>query len=117
MSFSNMDINMLIRLSQITKLIDMPHYAALRMQLLRPKKYPYLIDSLKGILMLLPQGKAFDSLKSRLECSSLVFDSKNHQDSPVENKMDLNSFVNLIIKECPELFSAHDTAKLAEQLD
>ena len=117
MSFSNMDINMLIRLSQITKLIDMPHYAALRMQLLRPKKYPKLIDSLKGILMLLPQGKAFESLKSRLECSSLVFDSSSHQDSPVENKMDLNAFVNMIIKECPELFSAHDLDKLALQLD
>jgi hypothetical protein len=87
------------------------------MQLLRPKKYPKLIDSLKGILMLLPQGKAFDSLKSRLECSSLVFDSNTHQDSPIENKMDLNSFLNMIIKECPELFSAHDLNKLAEQLD
>jgi Vacuolar protein 14 C-terminal Fig4p binding len=108
---------MLIRLSQITKLIDMPHYAALRMQLLRPKKYPKLIDSLKGILMLLPQGKAFDSLKSRLECSTLVFDSNSQQDSPVENKMDLNTFVNMIIKECPELFSAHDLGKLAAQLD
>ncbi len=38
MAYANMNVNMLVRLAQVTKLLDMPHYAALRMQLLRPKK-------------------------------------------------------------------------------
>jgi vacuole morphology and inheritance protein 14 len=54
---------MLLQLSQLVKLIDMPHYATMRMQLLEPDEYPDLIRALKGLLMLLPQGKAFESLK------------------------------------------------------
>jgi vacuole morphology and inheritance protein 14 len=54
---------MLLQLSQLVKLIDMPHYATMRMQLLEPDEYSDLIRALKGLLMLLPQGKAFDSLK------------------------------------------------------
>lgn len=37
-SLANLNVNMMVRLAQIVKLIDMPHYASLRMQLLRPKK-------------------------------------------------------------------------------
>lgn len=54
----------------------MPHYSFLRMQLLSPRRFPALIKTLKGILMLLPQGKAFDSLKNRLECSQLLVDTE-----------------------------------------
>lgn len=72
MSVSNIEMNALIHLSQIVKLFDMPHYSYIRMQLLHPDRFPYLISTLKGIMMLLPQGKAFDSLKNRLECSSIL---------------------------------------------
>jgi hypothetical protein len=117
MSFANMNVGMLIRLSQIVKLIDMPHYAATRMQLLRPKKYPYLVHTLKGILMLLPQGKAFDSLKNRLECSSLVFDAKQQEDSPVESAGDPTKYITTIVAESPSLFDHMDTTKIMEQLE
>ena len=77
---------MLLQLSQLVKLIDMPHYATMRMQLLEPEEYPDLIRALKGLLMLLPQGKAFESLKlvsflyliSMIDMSSLLLHTPNH---------------------------------------
>ena len=38
----------------------------LRLQLLEPEKYPYLLKCLYGLLMLLPQSSAFVSLRNRL---------------------------------------------------
>lgn len=45
-------------------------------------RYRELVMTFKGMLMLLPQGKAFDSLKNRLECCSLVFDITQANDPP-----------------------------------
>ena len=36
------------------------------MQLLEPERYPFLFKSLYGLLMLLPQGSAFETLRTRL---------------------------------------------------
>lgn len=38
----------------------------LRLQLLEADKYPYLFKTLFGLLMLLPQSSAFETLKNRL---------------------------------------------------
>ena len=38
LSISKLDIKVLVLFAQFTKLIDLPHYAFLRMQLLRPKR-------------------------------------------------------------------------------
>ena len=120
MSFANMNVSMLVKLSQITKLLDMPHYASLRMQLLKPNKYPHLIYSLKGMLMLLPQGKAFESLKNRLECSSLVFDAR--QDKPegsstMKSDANIKKYVSMVVNESPALFSSIDKEKIMDYLD
>lgn len=119
MSFANMNVSMLVKLSQITKLLDMPHYASLRMQLLKPNKYPYLIYSLKGMLMLLPQGKAFESLKNRLECSSLIFDSR--QDKLVEDSLkpdpNLKKYITMVVIESPTLFSSIDKDNIMNYID
>lgn len=40
----------------------------LRMQLLDPEVNPYLVKSLYGLLMLLPQSEAFGTLQRRLDC-------------------------------------------------
>ena len=72
MSVSNLDMDNLVHLSQLSKMIDMPHYSFVRMQLLYPERYPDLVETFRGIMMLLPQGKAFDSLRNRLECSCLL---------------------------------------------
>lgn len=116
-----MNVSMLVKLSQITKLLDMPHYASLRMQLLKPFKYPHLIHALKGMLMLLPQGKAFESLKNRLECSSLVFDARQEKSEEVSPTMKsegkLQSYISMVVKESPALFSSIDKDKIMDYLD
>jgi vacuole morphology and inheritance protein 14 len=117
MSYSHMTVNMLTKLAQLTKLLDMPHYAALRMQLLKPARYPYLIHSLKGIIMLLPQGKAFDSLKNRLECSSLIFDAKNDKPVQLPDMPGLDKLVLMVYEQNSALFSTIDKTKLSDYLD
>lgn len=42
----------------------------LRLQLLEPERYPYLFKSLYGLLMLLPQSTAFETLRNRLNSVS-----------------------------------------------
>lgn len=118
MSFASLNMQMLVKLSQITKLLDMPHYAPLRMQLLKPHKYPYLIHSLKGMLMLLPQGKAFESLKNRLECSSLVFDARQEK-AEVQHRADpqLKEKIAMVVNENAALFSAIDREKVMDYVD
>ena len=115
-----MNVSMLVKLSQITKLLDMPHYASLRMQLLKPQRFPFLIHSLKGMLMLLPQGKAFESLKNRLECSSLVFDSRHERKEGSMTVMadpSLKKFVSMVLAESPALFGEIDKEKVMDYLD
>jgi len=47
-------------------LLESPIFAKLRLQLLEPERNPYLFKCLYGLLMLLPQSSAFESLKNRL---------------------------------------------------
>ena len=54
MSVSTLEMDSLIHLSQISKMIDMPHYSFVRMQLLYPERFPDLVQILRGIMMLLP---------------------------------------------------------------
>ena len=68
-----------------------------------------MINALKGILMLLPQGKAFDALKNRLECSSLLmglgqqdFEQGFDQREPDEN---IEKYVEVFLAENRKLFS------------
>jgi hypothetical protein len=42
----------------------------LRLQLLEPERYPFLFKSLYGLLMILPQSTAFETLRNRLTCIS-----------------------------------------------
>ena len=45
---------------------------ALRLELLEPGKHPYLFKCLYGLLMLLPQSSAFETLRNRLNCVSTM---------------------------------------------
>lgn len=44
--------------------------SALRLQLLEPDRYPFLLKALYGLLMLLPQSSAFATLRNRLSAVS-----------------------------------------------
>jgi len=60
------NVNFLVQIDTLVQLIESPVFVYLRLQLLEPEKHPFLFKSLYGLLMLLPQTKAFDTLKNRL---------------------------------------------------
>ena len=60
-----------------------------RIKLLNPKKFTYLIKTLYAILLLLPQGQAFDSLNTRLRCLEIIHnldDSEDEKEEEEENE-------------------------------
>eukprot|EP01113_Clastostelium_recurvatum_P034297 TRINITY_DN4635_c0_g1_i2.p1 TRINITY_DN4635_c0_g1~~TRINITY_DN4635_c0_g1_i2.p1 ORF type:complete len:817 (+),score=227.61 TRINITY_DN4635_c0_g1_i2:36-2453(+) len=70
--FADMEItvNFLMEIDKLVQLLESPIFIHLRLQLLEPERYPYLFKALYGLLMLLPQSTAFDTLRGRLTCIS-----------------------------------------------
>jgi len=60
-------VGFLMQIDKLVQLIESPIFIHLRLQLLEPARHPFLLKSLYGLLMLLPQSSAFASLKTRLE--------------------------------------------------
>lgn len=60
-----------MQLCNVVQLIESPTFLSIRMELLDTEKNYYLIKTLQGILMMMPIGKAFTALKTRLECTKL----------------------------------------------
>ncbi|KAL7181220.1 hypothetical protein ACSBR1_040153 [Camellia fascicularis] len=62
------NVEFLVQLDKLIHLLETPIFAYLRLQLLEPGRYIWLLKSLYGLLMLLPQqSKAFKILKTRLK--------------------------------------------------
>ncbi|CAL9039950.1 protein VAC14 homolog [Musa acuminata AAA Group] len=64
------DINakFLVQLDKLIRLLETPIFAYLRLQLLEPAKYTWLLKTLYGLLMMLPQqSAAFKILRTRLK--------------------------------------------------
>ena len=66
--------------------IDNKQWNDLRMKFLLPNKNIYFVKCLYGILMLLPQGKAFDILSDRLYSIKGLFKCKNYFDNYKKDK-------------------------------
>ena len=67
-NLSEIDItpSMLAQLDRLVQLLESPIFVSLRLQLLQPDQNPCLLESLFGILMLLPQTRAYEILRDRL---------------------------------------------------
>ncbi|KAL6058534.1 PtdIns(3,5)P(2) sythesis regulation factor [Balamuthia mandrillaris] len=67
--FAEMEITvtMLMEIDKLIQLLESPIFIYLRLQLLEPERFPFLYKCLYGLLMLLPQSTAFNTLKNRLE--------------------------------------------------
>eukprot|EP01048_Picozoa_sp_COSAG05_P014883 COSAG05_NODE_1730_length_4187_cov_126.370841_2_plen_656_part_00 len=57
----------LVQIDKLVTLLESPVFTHLRLQLLEPTRHPYLLKSLYGLLMLLPQSTAFNTLRIRLK--------------------------------------------------
>eukprot|EP00744_Colponema_vietnamica_P004839 GILI01007171.1.p1 GENE.GILI01007171.1~~GILI01007171.1.p1 ORF type:complete len:681 (+),score=241.50 GILI01007171.1:67-2109(+) len=67
-----MTVSMLVQIDKLVQLIESPIFVHLRLQLLSPEEHPYLLRALYGLLMLLPQSKAFKTLNTRLSALSAL---------------------------------------------
>ncbi|SCV05942.1 LANO_0H18580g1_1 [Lachancea nothofagi CBS 11611] len=65
-------VNDLVQIDILVQLLESPVFTSLRLQLLEQERYPYLYKCLYGILMVLPQSKAFQILNTRLSSVSTL---------------------------------------------
>lgn len=67
-----LDEEYVIQLSKLVQLIESSLFNSIRILMLEPGKNIYLIKTLYGVLMLLPQGKAYNSLSKRLKSIEML---------------------------------------------
>jgi vacuole morphology and inheritance protein 14 len=65
-------VSLLVQIDKLVQLLESPVFTQLRLQLLEPERYPFLYKCLYGILMLLPQSTAFNTLRNRLNSVSAI---------------------------------------------
>lgn len=65
-----LSVNDLLQIDILVQFLESPVFTRLRLQLLEQEKYPFLYKCLYGILMVLPQSKAFQILNVRLNSVS-----------------------------------------------
>lgn len=61
-----MGIETLVQIDRLVQILETPVFTFMRLHLLQPSKYPALLRSMYGLLMLLPQSTAFKTLHARL---------------------------------------------------
>ncbi|XP_043706317.1 protein VAC14 homolog [Telopea speciosissima] len=67
MGEEDINVKFLVQLDKLIRLLETPIFAYLRLQLLEPGRYIWLLKALYGLLMLLPQqSSAFKILRTRL---------------------------------------------------
>jgi vacuole morphology and inheritance protein 14 len=57
------------KVDRLVQLLETPAYTFLRLQLLHPARHPDLLHACYGLLMLLPQSSAFQTLHARLHAA------------------------------------------------
>ena len=89
-----------MHLSEFVHLIENTQFNHIRMLLLNPQKNIYLTKTLYGILMLLPQGKAYNILSDILYSIKSLFRNIKEIDIKIDENIinDINYFVNIFIE-------------------
>ncbi len=77
------------------QLIESSLFNSTRILLLEPSKNIYLIKTLYGILMLLPQGKAYNSLSKRLKSIEMLIQLDNNPYLIYQNNNQINNTNNI----------------------
>lgn len=94
-SLGEEDINVkfLVQLDKLIRLLETPIFSYLRLQLLEPGRYTWLLKSLYGLLMLLPQqSAAFKILQTRLGAvPSYAFSGEQFKETSSENHSEISN--------------------------
>lgn len=67
LSQTDINVDILTQIDWVVQLIESPVFASLRMRLLDPNNNQYLLQTLFGLLMILPQSEAYIRLGNRLD--------------------------------------------------
>ncbi|KAL0485225.1 VAC14 [Acrasis kona] len=121
-SFAEIEITVsfLVQIDNLVQMLESPIFADLRLQLLEPQKNPYLLKTFYGILMLLPQGPAYDKLNRRLECVNTLsllhlIDRKDLNNSITQNGHSRNATEDTEDKESTELLKHFSSIQKAHK--
>ncbi|RWS20978.1 protein VAC14-like protein [Leptotrombidium deliense] len=121
MLFGDLDITVefLTEIDQLVQLIESPIFACkYSLELLDVERNNYLVKSLYGLLMILPQGDEFHTLRKRLQCvptfkQSIPDNSKRDtENSPTQPKMDFKE----LLRRFKEVQEKHKNWKRSNQL-
>ena len=94
-----LDNDYYIHLGTLVQLLESELYDYIRIRLLEPSNNIYLIRTLYGILMLLPQGQAFNVLSNRMSNVQTLFEIENGFDNIKEenNKEEIDKFIEIFL--------------------
>ena len=67
-----MTVEIISQLARLVQLLESPIFTHLRMQVLEHSKHPYLLRALYGLLMMLPQSRAYTTLDNRLRAVAMM---------------------------------------------
>ena len=87
-----------------------------RIKLLNPKKFTYLIKTLYAILLLLPQGQAFDSLNTRLRCLEIIHNLDDSEDEKEEEEENEEEKEEEVISNINKTKSSENSSKLPNKI-
>jgi vacuole morphology and inheritance protein 14 len=112
--FGNLDIELdtLVQVAKVVQLLESPIFVYLRLQLLEAEEHPYLIKSLYGLLMVLPQGKAFNVLKQRLKQIRIDKSELGRSEMLFDKKKAQRTFD---VKQMLEIFDSHQKQAMEEK--
>ena len=65
-------VEIISQLARLVQLLESPIFTHLRMQVLEHAKHPYLLRALYGLLMMLPQSRAYTTLDNRLRAVAMM---------------------------------------------
>ena len=94
-----LDNDYYIHLGTLVQLLESELYDYIRIRLLEPSNNIYLIRALYGILMLLPQGQAFNVLSNRMNNVQTLFVIENGFDNIKEedDEEEINKFIDIFL--------------------
>ena len=75
-----------LQLAQLVQLLESAIFNNLRILLLEPIRNIYLVKTLYGILMLLPQGKAYQVLAKRMKNVEMLYKIDNDLHNTKQNE-------------------------------
>ena len=94
-----LDSDYYIHLAALVQLLESELYDYIRIRLLEPSSNIYLVRTLYGILMLLPQGQAFNVLSNRMSNVQTLFGIENGFDNikETDNQEEVNKFIDIFL--------------------